>query len=174
VQHSQLSPDAEPAWRAIMVVGAVLTAAGLTDQMMLWLPLGLAAPAWAFGTATTFFDTFPLLGLGLVFWLGAAVALGLRWTTRGLATACVLLALFLWLVAALYVRLFPQILRLATEPAVRIHVEKAAVKTGFQALMYPITLLVLALRAWRATRSPAPKRAANVPPSSDAAGRKGQ
>ena len=174
MQYSQLSPDAEPAWRAILIVGAALTAAGLTDQLVLWLPLDLATPAWGFGTVTTFFDTFPLLGLGLAFWLGAAVALGLRWTTRGLAIVCVLLGLFLWLVAALYVRVFPQIWRLATEPAVRVHVEKAAVKTGMQALLYPIILFVLAVRAWRATRSFAPQRTASVPPSPDAAGRIGR
>lgn len=171
--HPHLSPDAEPAWRAILIVGVVLTAAGLTDQMVLWLPLDLAVPAWRFGTATTFFDTFPLLGLGLFFWLGAAIALGLRWTTRSLVIASVLLALFLWVVAALYIRVFPEILRRAPD-AVRVHIEKAAVKTGFQALVYPLTLLLLALRAWRATRVPTPKNAVNASLAPDSSARKGR
>jgi hypothetical protein len=162
--HSTLPPDAEPAWRAILVVSAVLVASGLLDQVLLWFPLELGAPAWKYGTATTFFDTFPLLGLGLVLGLAAAVALGLRVTARGLAVLCLVIAALLWLVAALYVSVFSPVMQLAVDRSIRTQVEKGALKTGLQALFYPIVLVVLAVRAWRATRAPAFNGAAKAGP----------
>jgi uncharacterized membrane protein len=138
-------------WRIIIILGATLAVVGGIDLAVLWFPASLETPEWGFGTASTFFDTFPQFGLGVVLLLAASIALNWRWTTRGLATICLLISVLMWLAAFLYLTALPFVTQVAAEPLVRAHVQKATVKTGLQALVYPLLLLLLAVRGWRST-----------------------
>jgi hypothetical protein len=147
-----LPADAEEAiWRGLLILGALLAVLGALDMAALWLPAQLGTPEWGFGTVTTSFDTFPQFGLGIALLLAASVALGLRWTIRGLAALCLLTSVLMWLAAFLYLMSLPFVLQINAAPIVRYHVEKATVKTALQTLVYPLLLLLLALRGWRVT-----------------------
>jgi hypothetical protein len=138
-------------WRIVLLLGALLALVGGMDLAALWFPASPEVPEWGFGTASTFFDTFPQFGLGVVFLLSASTALNRRWTTRAVATLCVLTSILMWLAAYLYLSALPFVTQVATEPLVRAHVQKATAKTGLQALVYPMLLLLLAVRGWRST-----------------------
>jgi hypothetical protein len=153
-------PDAKPLapagadeliWRAVLVFGAILGALGALELAGLWGPGIRSTPESAFGTASAVFAGFPQLGLGLVFLLGGAVALGKRTMARAAAGLCVLTSLVLWLVAYLFVDALPYMLQVTSEPAVHLQVRKVMAKTSLEALLYPFLLLVVSVRGWRAT-----------------------
>jgi hypothetical protein len=111
---------------------------------------------WEIGTTSHFFDTFPLLGLGIAFLMSATIAQGRRWSVRTLATFCILLAVFMWLALALYVTVLPAAYKVIGSPSVGnpdalTPLKKAGAKTAVQALIYPFALLWLAGTGWRAS-----------------------
>jgi hypothetical protein len=143
----------EGIWRALLVVGGLLGGLGGLELAGLWLPAAPATPEGVFGTTSALFAGFPQLSLGLVFLLGGAVALGKHGMARAVAVLCVLISLALWLVAFLYLGALPYILQVASEPEVHWQVRKMTAKTGLEALIYPLLLVLLSLRGWRATLS---------------------
>ena len=138
-------------WRALLVFGAILGALGGLELAGLWVPGIWITPEGVFGTASAVFAGFPQLGLGLVFLLGGAVALGRRVMARVVAGLCVLIGLALWLVAFLYLDALPYILQVASDPAVHWQVRKVIAKTSLEALVYPFVLVLLSVRGWQAT-----------------------
>ena len=141
----------EGIWRVLLLSGSLLGGLGGLELAGLWLPPVPATPEGVFGITTAFFAGFPQVGLGLAFLLGAAVALGRNGMVRVLAALCVLITLVLWLVGFLYLDALPYILQVASEPAVHWQVRKVTAKTGLEALCYPLMLVLLAVRGWRAT-----------------------
>jgi hypothetical protein len=144
-------PDVETAWRVFFVLGAILAVVGGVNLVLLWIPYVSGRPEWEFGTAGTYLDIFPLSALGFVLLISASVALGLRRTTRVLAALCVLVALLTGLVGVRYATVLPQVLDVMADRIVRLHTTKTAVKAGLQAVLYPALLLIIAIRASRAT-----------------------
>jgi hypothetical protein len=144
-------PDVETAWRVFFVLGAILAGLGGVNLLLLWIPYVSGKPEWEFGTAGTYLDIFPLCGLGFVLLISASVALGQRWTTRALAAVCVVVALLTGLVGVRYATALPQVLDVMADGIVRLHTTKTAVKAGLQAVLYPALLLIIAVRASRAT-----------------------
>jgi hypothetical protein len=140
-------------WRALLVLGAVLGGLGGLELAALWLPPVPRTPEGVFGTTSAFFAGFPQLALGLVFVLGAAVALGNRGMARAVAILCVLISLALWLVGSLYLDALPYMLQVASRPAVHWQVRRLTVQAGLEAFLYPLLLVLLAVRGWRATLS---------------------
>ncbi len=138
-------------WRVITGIGLVFLVLGLLDAAISWLPLQLGDSEWELGTTSAFFDTFPLLGLGIAFLLGASIAQGWRWSARALATFCVLLAVFMWLALALYATVLPVAFKFVANPDALTPMKKAGAKTAVQALIYPFALLWLAGAGWRAS-----------------------
>jgi hypothetical protein len=145
-----LSRD-ELIWRIVAAIGLVFLLLGLLDIALTWFPLDLGDSEWELGTTSHFFDTFPLLGLGISFLLATSIAEGRRWQARTLATFCVLLAVFMWLALALYVTVLPVAFKAIGNSAALTPIKKAGAKTAVQALIYPFALLWLAGAAWRAS-----------------------
>lgn len=146
------SPGEEPLiWRALGIVGLVFLGLGLANLGTVWLPLHLGDPEWEFGTTSQFFDTFPLLGIGVALLLACGVALGRRWQVRGVATLCIVIAVLMWLTLTVYATVLPMALKAVTDPVALTPIKKAAVKTGVQAFIYPFALLWLAGAGWRAS-----------------------
>jgi hypothetical protein len=135
----------------MLLIGLLLALMGLADTLTLWLPGRIGVAEWEFGTVSAFFDSFPLLGLGLVFLIGAGLALGRRWPVRLAALACVLIALVMWAAAVLYLTVLPLALKAVNDPVMLGAVKKGIVKTGVQAAVYPFALLWLAGVSWWAT-----------------------
>jgi hypothetical protein len=138
-------------WRALGAFGAVLTLLGFLDVGSLWVPTLPDSPAGVFGRVSTFFDQLPQVAIGLTLLVTGAVARARRLTARGLALACVAVSVVLWLAAFLYLDALPYIFQVRAEPPVRLHVQKMTIKTGVQALVYPLFLILLAWGAWGAT-----------------------
>jgi hypothetical protein len=138
-------------WRVVTGIGLVFLLLGLLDGALSWLPLQLGDPEWELGTTSHFFDTFPLLGLGISFLLATSIARGLRWPARALAMFCVLLAVFMWLALALYATVLPVAFKFVANPYALTPMKKAGAKTAVQALIYPFALLWLAGTAWKAS-----------------------
>jgi hypothetical protein len=151
LKHLMPAGTDEGIWRVLLVVGGLLGGLGGLELAGLWLPDAPATPEGVFGTTSALFAGFPQLGLGLVFLLGGAVALGKHGMARAVAALCVLISLALWLVAFLYLGALPYILQVASEPAVHWQVRKMTAKTGLEALLYPLLLVLLSVRGWRAT-----------------------
>jgi hypothetical protein len=149
-----LTPSADPAiWRALSVFGAVLVSLGLLDLFMLWVPESPDSAQSIFGTISTLFDHFPQVGLGVVLLLAGGIFRGRTSATRWLAILAVMAAAGLWLVGFLYLDALPYILQVSSPPAVHAHVRNMVIKTGVQALVYPILLVLLAFRGWQTTRA---------------------
>jgi hypothetical protein len=144
-------PGSQLAWGAMAAVGVVFLVVGAAQMIGIWVPSQLGTPEWEYGSASEFFDTFPLLGLGLTLLIGHGVATARPVQVRVLATACVLLAVLMWLAFTLFATTFPIALKVVTNPVTLTPIKKAAAKTAVQALLYPFALLWLAGAAWRAT-----------------------
>jgi hypothetical protein len=138
-------------WRVVTAVGLVFLLLGLVDLGISWLPLQLGDSEWELGTTSHFFDTFPLLGLGISFLLATTIASGRRWQARTLATFCIFLAVFMWMAFLLYATVLPLAFKHLGNPDVLTPMKKAGVKTAVQALVYPFALLWLAGAGWRAS-----------------------
>jgi hypothetical protein len=141
----------EGIWRVLLLFGGLLGSLGGLELAGLWLPPVPATPEGVFGITTAFFAGFPQVGLGMAFLVGGAVALGRNGMARALAVLCVLISLVLWLVGFLYLDALPYMLQVASEPPVLWQVRKVMAQTGLEALCYPLMLVLLAVRGWRAT-----------------------
>ncbi len=146
-----LPPNQVLLWRMFVVLGLAFLLMGLVNAATLWFPLELGESEWEFGTSSTFFDTFPMFGLGLGLLAAGAVALGRKWTARSVAALCILTAVFMWLVFALYATVVPLVIKVVQNPIALTPIKKAAAKKVVQALVYPFALLWVAGAAWRAT-----------------------
>ncbi|HXW97808.1 MAG TPA: hypothetical protein VEI47_09490 [Gemmatimonadales bacterium] len=147
-------PHAEDlVWRAMLVLGGVLTFVGALDLGALWTPASLGSASWTFGTTSTLFDLFPQFGLGIILLVAGAVALEQRGAARVLATVCIAVSLALWAAAYLYLDALPYVLQVPSAPAVHAVVVKGAVKAAVQVVVYPQLLVLVAVRAWSANRS---------------------
>ena len=138
-------------WRVVAGIGLVFLLLGLLEAALTWFPLNLGDSDWEFGTTSHFFDTFPLLGLGISFLLASSIAEGRRWKARTLATFCVLLAVFMWLALALYATVLPVAFKAIGNTPALTTIKKAGAKTAVEALIYPFALLWLAGAGWRAS-----------------------
>jgi len=148
----QLNPAARLVWQSMVLVGFLLAAVGMLDLIQLWVPLQLGIPEWEYGTASSFFDQFPAVGLGLALMMGGSLALGWRWSARSLGVLCLALAIGMWLVASIYLTVVPFVFKAVREPVALTGVKKGLAKTLVQALVYPLALLWLAGLAWWGTR----------------------
>lgn len=138
-------------WRCLGIVGVLFLLLGLANLGTIWLPPHLGDAEWELGTTSQFFDTFPLLGLGMTFLVAHGVATGRRWQVRSVATFCMIVAVLMWLSLTLYATVLPMALKVIGDPIALTPIKKAAAKTGVQALLYPFALLWLAGAGWRAS-----------------------
>jgi len=84
--------------------------------------------------------------------MGGLLALGWRWSVRGLGIACLLIAVSMWVVAAVYLTVVPFTFRAVQDPVVMTGIKKGLVKALAQFLVYPLAMLWLAGIGWWGTR----------------------
>lgn len=138
-------------WLAVAILGALFLLVGGANVLDVWLPPAFGTPEWEFATPPDFFSNFPLLGLGLALLIAHGVATGRKLQVRVLATACILIAVFMWLAFTLFATTFPMTLRVVSNPNQLTPLKKIGARTLVQALVYPFALLWLAGASWRAT-----------------------
>lgn len=141
-------------WRVLGLIGAAFLLVGALNAFTIWFPTRFGVPEWELGSASEFFDTFPLFGLGLSILLAHGVAQGRKYQVRVLATVCVLVAVGMWLAFTLFATTWPITLKVVTNPVALTPIKKAAAKTAVQALVYPFALLWLAGAGWKASLRP--------------------
>jgi hypothetical protein len=143
------STDLSVAWGILVWAGVVFTLLGAVEMALIWFPPNIGSVDWEFGTVSSFFDSLPLLGLGLGFLVAGGLARGSRWIVRSTAVALVLLALFTWAAAALYVTDLPLVFGAAPDLFVLRALKKAVLKGAVQTLVYPFGFLWIAAAGWR-------------------------
>ena len=129
--------------------GSVFTLLGAAEMALIWLPPNVGNVDWEFGTVSSFFDSLPLLGLGLGFLVAGGLARGSPWLVRSTAVAFVLLALFTWAAAALYITDLPLVFGAAPDAYVLRALKKGVLKAAVQTMVYPFGFLWVAAAAWR-------------------------
>ena len=140
-------------WYILNLLGFLLLVVGGWNLFNPLFPLQVGATEWEFGTASSFFDTVPLFGLGLGFLMASGLAGGKRIQVRTAAMVCILLALLLWLAAGLYATVVPQALNAAPSPLALTALKKAVSKAAVEILIYPVGFIWLGVWAWRRTLS---------------------
>lgn len=145
--------DNESGWKFLFLLGAGLMVIGLIDVGMAFFPPQWASLSWEFGTVSGVIQSMPLLTMGIGTMTAASVANGWR-RTRGVMVALTLLAS---VVIALLVVVFaldvPPVLRAATEPALKLSLKYASLKTGLMAGTYFVLYLALGVWTWRRLRT---------------------
>ena len=140
-------------WSLLGGMGTALFLVGMVDLILTWLPFSFGNPEWEFGTVSATLNGMPVPAVGLVLVLSYAYVMRSRWQLRALAVVSVLLAVGVLAAVALYVTDVPLALRSVPDPALRVGLWKAIVKTGLQGVVYPPVFLWLAGNAWRRAAS---------------------
>ena len=151
---SEESPFPSPLGRGlggtlIGAVGIAFLAVGFADLLLAWLPLSFGQPEWEFGTVTATLDGLPIFVIGLALVVADASRRGASRSLRFAAVTCLVLALSLTAMVALYATVVPLALQSVPEGGVRVGLLKAVGKTTIQALVYPVLLAWMGVLAWR-------------------------
>ena len=148
-----LTPAPEFAWLLLGWVGLTFSAVGGFDVLLAWYPPLFGNAEWEFGTVTASLNGLPLFTMGMALLLGAAVARGSRWAVRLVAGVFVVVALAVILAVLLWATNVPLALHSVTDPVVKTGLKKAIVKTGAQAIAYPVGFAWVGIKAWRYSRT---------------------
>jgi hypothetical protein len=136
------------------VVGWAFAVVGLVDLALVWYPPDFGNAEFEFGSVTAALNNLPIVVLGLTMWLASGAARGRKWVVRLASTVILLLAVAVVVGAVLYLTDVPLALQSKVEPLVMTGIKKSIAKTLLQAVMYPLVLTYVAVRAWRHTFAP--------------------
>lgn len=150
---AEYAEEASLHWDLVYVLGVAFAIVGGFDFFSQILPPRIGVIEWEFGAASSFFDTFPIFGIGVGFLLAGGLAKGHRWRVRLLALGCILLALIMWMTAGLFATVVPQSIGAAPTLVALTAVKKSVAKTAVQILVYPVALLWIGVWTWRRTLS---------------------
>jgi len=151
VSPNRSNPELVLSWQVFTALGLVFLFVGGVSLFVPLFPLRIGVIEWEFGTASEFFDTVPIFGLGLGFLMAAGLASGARVRVRTLALVCISCALLMWLTAGLYATVVPQAYNAAPSPTALTAIKKAVAKTAIQILIYPVGFLWMGIWSWRRT-----------------------
>ncbi len=140
------------AWRALIALGLMLGAAGLTDILLAFYPSNLSDASWRFTTFVSMMNGLPVLSVGVLVALMASLALGHRTALQVAVVANLILAgvlvIALIVIATAIAPLLSRVL-----PGVRIGIWKAAVKGILFALVFGAAHVFGAMTGIRAMRA---------------------
>jgi hypothetical protein len=153
VSPNRSNPEFTLTWQIFTVLGLVFLFVGAVTLFAPLFPLRIGVIEWEFGTASEFFDSVPIFGLGLGFLMAAGLASGARVRVRTLALVCIFLALLMWFTAGLYATVVPQAYNAAPSPTALTAIKKAVGKAAVQILIYPVGFLWMGIWSWRRTLS---------------------
>ncbi len=130
---------------AFLIVGGV-------DLVLTWFPMQFGNREWEFGGVTAALNGLPVPMLGLAAMIWAAGEGRRRW--MAIVSLVAAIALFLGILGGVVLWATGIPLALQAVPAqVAVGLKKALVKTSVQGVVYPLLLIFLIVRAWRAARS---------------------
>jgi hypothetical protein len=137
-----------------MVLGAAFVVVGLVDLVLLWIPVRLDSVAWEFATVGRTFDGLPMpvLGLGLIAYGAARHPRFGTGAMRSFAWVLATGALALIALGVLFATLAPAVISQTPAEAVE-GLRRNVIRHAVQSVVYPTTLIALAVFAWRSRRS---------------------
>jgi hypothetical protein len=150
--RSALDPSPATGWYLLGGIGLVFAVVALADLVLVWYPLRFGDPEWEFGTATSVFGGLPLLTMGLMLALGAAVARGNLRLLQIWSVVLAVMGLVLVGVLLMYSRSVPVALEVVTDPILKVGVQKAILKTALQGVLYPAAFFWIAVLGWKHAR----------------------
>lgn len=148
---AKVVPDAVRAWRWVGWFALVLTLAGLTDWVLVWVPARFGSPEWEFGTIVAGISGLPLITMGFAGLLGSAVARGIRWQTIVVGTLLLIWTVCILSSLALFLLDIPIALGSVSGIA-RIGIIKAITKTLFLGTLFSAAYVVAGIGALRHAR----------------------
>lgn len=128
-------PAAQTAWMWAGWFGLVLALAGLTDLVLLWIPVQLGVPEWEFATAVSTTSSLPLTTIGVAGILASAAWRGTRWLLWVVGVVLAVAAVTVAAVLLLFVTDVPLAWNASEGPA-RLGIIKATVKTVVLAVLF--------------------------------------
>jgi hypothetical protein len=148
-RRKYLAPAPDMGWYLLGVAGVVFALVGFFDIALTWYPSNFGSPEFEFASYSQSMNFLPLPVLGLMLMLAGGVARGIRWIPKTVAVLMVLVVVLILVGAVLWATSVPVGLRAVEEPMVLRGLKKAIAKTGVQAVLYPIALLYVSVKAWR-------------------------
>ena len=136
--------SADTAWKWVGWFGLVLALAGLTDLVLLWVPMRLGLPEWEFATAVSTTSALPLVSIGAAGILAFAASHGIRWLLWVVGVLMAVAAVVVAAVLLLFLTDVPLAWN-ASAGAARVGIVKASVKTGALALLFGSVYAVAAV-----------------------------
>jgi hypothetical protein len=149
-----LPPAPDLGWYLLGAVGIAFTLVGLVDLALVWYPADFGNAEFEFGSVTSVLNNMPIVALGLTMWIGSAAARGRKWNLRIASTVLILVVLVIILAGLLYLTVIPMALQSKVEPLVMTGIKKSIFKSLVQAVVYPLVLAYVAVKAWRHTVAP--------------------
>jgi hypothetical protein len=148
--HLPASPDF--GWRLFGILGGAFVLVGLLDIALAWYPFHFGNPEWEFGTVSSTLDSLPVTVFGFGLLLGGAVARGWRNRVRIWAILLIVLAVLIIAMAVMYALDVPVAFRAVHEPLLRTGLKKAVTKAVGEAIIYPVALIVMGVKALKFTK----------------------
>jgi hypothetical protein len=146
-----IAPDSEFAWRWVGWFSLVLSLAGVGDWLIAWIPMRFGSAEWEFGTIAATFSGLPLVTMGFAGLLGSAVVRGIRWQVITIASAMLLVALFVLGASLVFLLDVPVALQ-AVGGIARLGILKATAKTMLLGSLFFVAFLVAGIAALRYSR----------------------
>jgi len=147
--RAPLDPAPDTGWYLLGGIGLVFAVVSLADLLLAFYPFAAGNAEWEFGTITTVMDGLPLLTIGLGLALGAMVARGRLAGVRILSVAFAVIGLILALLTLRYAGHISEAMGAVTEPAIKLGLRKAIIKTLTQGTLYPIGFLWIGTLGWK-------------------------
>lgn len=150
------APAVEPSrsWSVWAWTGLAFLVVGGADLVLTWFPMQFGNREWEFGSVTAALNGLPVPMLGLAAMIWAAGEGRRKWMALLSLAAAIVLLLGILGGVVLWATGIP--LALQSVPAqVSMGLKKALVKTSVQGVVYPLLLIFLITRAWRAARAEA-------------------
>lgn len=147
-RRATMAPVPEAGWRLLGALGLVFAVVAAFDIVLAWIPANFADAEWRFGTATTSLDNLPLLAMGLMLCLGAAMAGGRRWATRTVGLVVLALALVVVGWGVMLAGTIDQA-RAQVTGAIAAGLDRAILKASVQAIVYPLAFGWVGVKSWR-------------------------
>jgi len=130
-----------PIWPILSGVGLALVLSGGVELALGLYPLRVGIPDWELGTAADFVDRLPLLGLGLLFLLGSALAQGKTALTLFWSVACILVSMVIVTFGLLVATSLPLVLAVPLQGNAQIALVRGLSKFALGAVLYPVALV---------------------------------
>lgn len=136
------------AWKLLGWLGLLFVVIGVVDVALNWYPLAFKSAEWEFGTVAATIASLPLLTIGLMALLAAALARGSRAGVTTMAVMFVISLLFVIAAYLLFLSDVPIALKAAQGP-VATTIKKAIVRTSVMAVGFGIGYLSAAVVSFR-------------------------